>query len=210
MPTAKTPPIVRQLEVGSMRNFAYLIGDREGGTGAVIDPAAEYDRIAAEAARHRLELAYVINTHSHHDHIGGNGYFRKAGAKLVAHAQAPTKPDVPVAHRDQLPLGSLSLQVVYTPGHTADGICVVADGYVFTGDTLFIGECGRVDLPGADVAAMYHSLLTVLYGLPDELVVMPGHNYGPLPQRTLGEEKRDNYTLKRRTLQEFTTFMGAP
>jgi hydroxyacylglutathione hydrolase len=202
--------IIEQLRVGSMQNFAYVIGDEEGGSGAVIDPSAEYERIAAAAAAHRLELTHVFNTHSHYDHTGGNGFFRKRGLTLVAYKSAPTSPDIKVDHGDTVGVGNLEVKVLYTPGHIADAVCFVAGGYLFTGDTLFIGECGRVDLPGSDVRAMHHSLLTVLRGLADELIVMPGHDYGPAPQRTLGEEKRLNYTLKSRTLDEFERFMRTP
>jgi hydroxyacylglutathione hydrolase len=199
--------IVRQLEIGPLSNFVYVIGDREGGTGAVIDPPKELDRIDAELERLRLSLAYVINTHSHHDHIGGNQALRRRGAQLVAFREAPTKPDLAVGDGDSVALGTSSLRVLHTPGHTPDSICLIGDGTLFTGDTLFIGECGRVDLPGSDVTAMHHSLLTVLRGLPDELIVMPGHNYGTKPSQTLGEEKRTNYTLAPRTLEEFLIFM---
>jgi hydroxyacylglutathione hydrolase len=201
--------IVTQLLVGSMQNFSYVIGDSEGGNGAVIDPSAEYELIAAEAAKRRLTLTHVFNTHSHYDHTGGNDFFRKRGAKLVGYKSAPTRPDIAVDHGDVVKVDGLEVGVLYTPGHIQDAVCFVAGGYLFTGDTLFIGECGRVDLPGSDVQAMHHSLLTVIRGLADDLMVMPGHNYGPAPQRTLGEEKRLNYTLKPRTLDEFRRFMVA-
>ena len=202
--------IVEQLQVGSMQNFAYVIGDEDGGTGAIIDPSAEFERLLAAAKGHRLRLTHVFNTHSHRDHTGGNDFFKSRGLKLVAYKSAPTEPDIMVDHGDTVEVGKLAVKVLYTPGHIQDAVCYLAGDYLFTGDTLFVGECGRVDLPGSDVHAMHHSLLTVLRGLPDELIVMPGHNYGPAPRRTLGEEKRLNYTLKPRTLEEFEAFMRGP
>lgn len=202
--------ILHQLEIGTMRNYSYVVGDHAGGVGAVIDPSAEFARIAAVAAEDRLELRFVINTHSHHDHTAGNGFFRERGTKLVASALAPTRPDLAVNDGDSIQIGELSVRVLSTPGHCRDAICLIAGDAIFTGDTLFVGECGRTDLPGSDVRAMHHSLLTVLRGLPDQLRVMPGHNYGPAPSRTLGEEKRLNYTLAPRSLDEFVAFMAAP
>jgi hydroxyacylglutathione hydrolase len=202
--------IVTQLEVGSMRNFAYVIGDHEGAHGAVIDPSAELDRIEAEVRRWRLSLDLVLNTHSHHDHIGGNERLRRQGARLVAHPSAPTHPELPTSDGQVLMLGELAVRVIHTPGHSRDSVCFVAGGHLFSGDTLFVGECGRVDLAGSSPRDMYHSLLEVLRSLPDELLVMPGHNYGPVPSRLLGDEKRLNYTLAPRALDAFLEFMSEP
>ena len=166
--------------------------------------------MGAELARHRLSLQWVLNTHSHFDHIGGNERLRARGVKLVAHPAAPTHPDVALADGATLMLGALPMRVLHTPGHCSDAVCLMGGGHLFTGDTLFIGECGRVDLPGSDPRAMHHSLLSVLCALPDDLLVMPGHNYGPVPCRTLGEEKRANYTLAPRTLAAFLAFMAEP
>ncbi|MBN1961178.1 MAG: MBL fold metallo-hydrolase [Deltaproteobacteria bacterium] len=200
--------LVSQLEVGPMRNFAYIIGDQEGGSGVVIDPTAELDRLEAELQKYHLNLRYVINTHAHFDHIGGNQYLRSIGAKLVAHQDAPTNPDIKLKHEEILMLGNLPIRCLHTPGHSFDGICLVADKYLFTGDTLFIEGCGRTDLPGSDSRAMYHSLTSIIASLPDELIVMPGHDYGPVPQRTLGEEKQKNFTLSPRAIDNFRDFMG--
>jgi len=202
--------ILHQLELGPLRNFSYVIGDHLGGIGAVIDPSAEFAKIASVAAQDRLDLRFVINTHSHYDHTAGNGFFRERGARLVASILAPTHPDLPVSDGETFAVGELCVRVLATPGHCRDAICLIADDTLFTGDTLFIGECGRTDLPGSDVRAMHHSLLTVLRGLPDHLEVMAGHNYGPAPSRTLGEEKRLNYTLQPRSLDELVAFMAVP
>ena len=205
-----TDMIVHQMELGVLRNFTYVLGDGRGGSGAVIDPSGDFERITAILDEEQLALRLVINTHSHLDHTAGNSFFRERGAKLAASALASTRPDIGVRDGDTVMLGEVALKILSTPGHCADAICIIAGDYLFTGDTLFIGDCGRTDLAGANVAAMHYSLLTVLRGLPDHLRVMPGHNYGPAPSRTLGEEKRLNFTLTPRSLEEFVAFMAAP
>jgi glyoxylase-like metal-dependent hydrolase (beta-lactamase superfamily II) len=102
------------------------------------------------------------------------------------------------------------VQVLHTPGHTPDGCCFLAGKALFTGDTLFVGECGRVDLADSDVEAMYDSLMRRLFELPDDLVVYPGHDYGRTSTSTIGREKRENYVLRPRTLPQFIAFMREP
>jgi glyoxylase-like metal-dependent hydrolase (beta-lactamase superfamily II) len=193
-----------------MQNFAYLIGDEASGVAALVDPTAQWPLLESQARHHGLNVTRVFNTHSHPDHTAGNDYFRARGAQVVAHESAPTRPEVKAKDGDSIAVGGLDVSVVHTPGHRFDAVCFLVGKLLFTGDTLFIGECGRTDLPGSDPGAMHHTLLTVLRRLPDDLVIMPGHNYGPVPSRTLGEEKRLNYTLQPRTLEEFLEFMRAP
>ncbi len=193
-----------------MANFAYLIGDEAAGVGALVDPTAEWPMFEAEAKHCGLSIAFVFNTHSHPDHTGGNRFFRERGAKIVAHESAPGHNDRPVKDGEVVHVGATAVKALHTPGHRFDSICLIAEKYLYTGDTLFIGECGRTDLMGSDPRQMHHTLLVVLRDLPDDLIVMPGHNYGPVPSRTLGEEKRLNYTLQPRTLEEFVEFMAAP
>jgi glyoxylase-like metal-dependent hydrolase (beta-lactamase superfamily II) len=103
------------------------------------------------------------------------------------------------------------IRVIHTPGHTPDSICLlVTDKLLLTGDTLFVGECGRTDLPGGNTRSMYDSLFNKLLKLGDEVEVYPGHDYGPRPSSTIGEEKRSNYTLQQRSLAEFIEFMRQP
>jgi hydroxyacylglutathione hydrolase len=99
------------------------------------------------------------------------------------------------------------VKVLYTPGHSPDGICLLFDGKVLTGDTLFIDECGRTDLPGGNAEQLYHSFFDKLK-LDDDVVVFPGHDYGPKPFASLGEQRRSNYVLEERSLKEFLVFMS--
>src|ERR671925_241928 len=106
--------------------------------------------------------------------------------------------------------GSISLRVLHTPGHSKDSICLLLDDqFIFTGDTLFVGNCGRVDLPGSDAKEIYYSLFDKLAKLDEKLILYPGHNYGPTSTSTIGHEKKTNYMLQPRSKQEFLEFIAA-
>jgi len=108
-----------------------------------------------------------------------------------------------------LSVGKIPIKVIYTPGHTADSVCLLVDkAKLLTGDTLFVGECGRTDFPGGSSKSMYDSLFNKLLKLNDNVEVYPGHDYGLKPQSTIGEEKKSNYTLQPRSLEDFIAFMG--
>ena len=110
-----------------------------------------------------------------------------------------------VSDADILQLGTVPLTIIHTPGHTPGGICILVNKTaLLTGDTLFIGDCGRTDLPGGDVSQMFHSLHEKIMKLPDELIVYPGHDYGNKPFDTLGNQKRTNKTLLESSLHKFS------
>jgi glyoxylase-like metal-dependent hydrolase (beta-lactamase superfamily II) len=112
---------------------------------------------------------------------------------------------------DTIQVGAIPVKVIYTPGHTPDSICLLVDEKkLLTGDTLFVGECGRTDMPGGDSRSMYNSLFNKLLKLNDDVEVYPGHDYGPKPHSTISEERRTNYTLQPRSLEEFVEFMSQP
>ncbi len=203
--------IFLQIPIGSMKNFNYIIGDEETGEAAVVDPHGEVDRILKLAAEKNLKIKYVLNTHSHFDHVGGNEELaRRTGAKIVAHEEAPTRKDVSVKEADTIKVGKLTVKVLHTPGHTREAVCYLVEGKLLTGDTLFVGECGRTDLPGSSPAEMWDSLLNKLSKLDDSIEVYPGHDYGDRPYSTIGHEKQHNYTLKPRSREEFIAFMQSP
>jgi hydroxyacylglutathione hydrolase len=203
-----TDIIVRQLPLGPMANFGYLVADPAAGVAAAIDPSFDGRPLQAEVERLRVRLSYVLLTHGHPDHVGdAERLARAAGAKVAAHRLSGVRKDVALEDGTVLELGGVAVRVLHTPGHTPDSCCFLAGGALFTGDTLFVGECGRVDLPGSSIEAMHDSLLRILRGLPDELIVYPGHDYGRAPTSTLGQEKASNYTLRPRTLEEFRRFM---
>jgi len=192
-------------------NFSYIIADEASGEAAVVDPSFNVDAIALILKDQNFNLKYIINTHGHSDHTAGNGELKSAfHAKIVAHKLSHINKDISVTDGDTIGLGTVTFKVIYTPGHTRDGICLLADGKLLTGDTLFVGECGRTDLPGGSAEDMYTSLLQKIAKLDDSLEVYPGHDYGPNPNSTIAKEKQTNYTLQNRTLQQFIQFMQQP
>jgi glyoxylase-like metal-dependent hydrolase (beta-lactamase superfamily II) len=205
--------VVKQYEVGNFAVFCYLIGDEESQEGLFIDPADDTTRLLAEAKSHGLDkIKYIINTHSHVDHIMGNAEMaKKTGAKIIIHEEdatalvrtpsdllemfsATTSPpaDIVVKDGDVIQVGHVGLKVIHTPGHSAGGMSLYLDGRVFTGDTLFVGSVGRTDFPGSSWDVLEASIRKKLYVLPGETVVFPGHNYGSTPTSTIQYERRHN------------------
>jgi glyoxylase-like metal-dependent hydrolase (beta-lactamase superfamily II) len=193
-------------------NFSYVIGDESTKEAAVVDSSYNADEVTQTIKNLQLTLKYIMNTHSHSDHTAGNTELQQVyGAKIVAHKQSRTSPDLKIDDGDVLKVGAIPIKVIYTPGHTADSVCLlVNDKKLLTGDTLFVGECGRTDLPGGNAKSMYDSLFNKLLKLNDGVEVYPGHDYGSTPSSTIAAEKRSNYTLKPRSLKEFIEFMSQP
>ncbi len=205
--------VVKQYEVGSFAVFCYLIGDEESQEGLFIDPADDTTRLLAEAKSHGLnKIKYIVNTHSHVDHVMGNAEMvKKAGAQIILHekdapalsqtpsyllemfnAKASPPADIVVKDGDVIQAGHVRLKVIHTPGHSAGGMSLYLDGSVFTGDTLFVGSVGRTDLPGSSWDMLERSIREKLYVLPGETIVFPGHDYGPTPTSTIQYERRHN------------------
>ena len=202
---------LRQLKEGPTANLSYIIADGKGGAGAVIDPAGDAQKLikAIEIEGQVIEL--VLITHGHPDHTSGvRKLVSETRARVAAHRLANIKKDLALDDGARLGLGSLELEVLHTPGHTRDSVCFLAGRRLFTGDTLFVGECGRTDLPGGDAGVMYESLFNRILKLPDDFEIYPGHDYGPRPTSTIGQERRTNYTLQPRTREEFIEFMAEP
>jgi len=190
-------------------NFSYIIADDTTKEAAVVDPSFNADAIILILRDQNLNVKYIINTHDHSDHTASNEDFRsKFGAKIVAHKLAHVNKDISVVDGEVIRVGKIVIKVIHTPGHTQDSICLLLDDKLLTGDTLFIGECGRTDLPGGSAEDMYHSLFDKLMKLDDNIKVYPGHDYGPKPYSTIGVERRTNYTLQKRTVDEFIAFMN--
>ncbi len=192
-------------------NFSYIIADEDEKEAAVVDPSFNGDFIVQLAKKNGLHVKYVIDTHHHGDHVTDNSKVKSVfGSKIVAHKLSKVDKDLGVSEGDVLTVGKVKISVIHTPGHTPDGIYLLVDGKLLTGDTLFVGECGRTDLPGSSSTEMYDSLFNKLMKLGDEVEVYPGHDYGPRPHSTIGEEKRTNYVLEKRSLEEFVEFMKEP
>ncbi|NWF86767.1 MBL fold metallo-hydrolase [Candidatus Bathyarchaeota archaeon] len=192
-------------------NFSYIIADEDTKEAAIVDPSFNTDVIVKLIKEQGLQVKYVIDTHQHWDHIAGNDNLRSTfNAKIVAHKLAKCFKDIDVLDSDIIKVGNIAIKVIHTPGHTPDSICLLVNGKLLAGDTLFVGECGRTDLPNGSAEDMYHSLFQKLMKLDDNIEVYPGHDYGPKPYSTIGIERKNNYTLRKRTLDEFIEFMQEP
>ncbi len=209
-----------------MQNFVYLVGDREAGECVVVDAAWDIDAIVRAAEDDGMRIVGALVTHTHQDHVGGSladwgmpgriqgveELLARVRAKVYVHkAEREFLPGfgsdlVKVEAATELPVGRLTVTFIHTPGHTPGSQCFLVDGRLISGDTLFIGACGRTDLPGGDPMEMHRSLTQRLAKLPDETVLFPGHNYGG-PSSTLGDEKRQN-PFMRFALGEFLQAMG--
>jgi hydroxyacylglutathione hydrolase len=178
--------IVKQLEVGVLDVFAYIIGCEKTKIALVLDPGGRPRQIADEAGRLGLKIKYIVNTHHHFDHTAGNSRLKRiTGAEIIDREDSRIDKDK-VIH-----VGEVELKVFHTPGHSPDGICLYSEGQLFTGDTLFVGTSGRTDLPGGDRPTLAKSIRKLM-ALPDDTVVWPGHDYGPSKSSTIGWEKRHN------------------
>lgn len=192
-------------------NFSYVLADEATKEAAVVDPSFNADAIMKIVRDQNLKAKYIINTHDHPDHTLGNDEIRSAfGAKIVAHQLSGIRKDVSVVDGDVIKLGKTVVKVIHTPGHSPDSICLLVDGKLLTGDTLFVGECGRTDLLGGNPESLYNSFFGKLMKLDDGVEVYPGHDYGPDPRSTIGVERKTNYVLEKRTLKEFVEFMRQP
>ena len=193
-----------------MQNFTYVVEDEETGEAIIIDPSWDLDEITRIIEKNNLKIKYIVNTHYHFDHtIGNDAMADQTGAPIIQYVTSTIKHDMAVSDGDKIKFGNSELSVIHTPGHSKDSMCLVGDGKIFSGDTLFVGTCGRVDLPRGDARELYHSLVDTLRKLDDDLVVYPGHNYGSTPTATLGNQKKTNFVMQPRSEQEFLQIMGA-
>ncbi len=209
--------LVRQLKLGTMDNFVYLIGDLESREAAVVDPAWDVDAILAEARRLSLRIGSVLITHHHHDHTNGvKELVEKTRASVYVdrgdtpHIRISKTDTVMVGARHESHVGMRLIRFLSTPGHTPGSQCFLVEGNLFTGDTLFVGACGRVDFGECTPRRMLKSLREVLLPLPDETRVWPGHDYDDVPSATLGEVKRRNRALQIEDPAEFERYVTGP
>jgi len=205
--------ILERFVVGMMQTNCYLLGDPATRQAAVIDPGGDGHRIAGRLRELDLELAMILNTHGHFDHVldawllkqelGGDVFLhaddqailedRSVGlvAPLAATSKSPRgSVDHWLREGDRLQIGSLQLEVLETPGHTPGHVSfyLAAANVIFVGDTLFAGSIGRTDFPGGSYEELIHSVKTKIFPLDEATVVLPGHG----PETTVGEEKRSN------------------
>jgi hydroxyacylglutathione hydrolase len=198
---------VRRIAVGTMANFVYLVVDPASKEAMVVDSGWETGPIVRAVDEASAKVRFVVATHEHFDHtttlpeLAG-----RLGAKVVAHENSPIEHDVTVVDGQELKLGRNGVRVIHTPGHTEDSICLYDGKNLFTGDTLFIGTIGKFERETAQ--SMYDSLHGVIMKLPDSTMIYPGHDYGDVPCRTLGEEKAANPFLQTRDLRSFLSLFA--
>ena len=210
-----------------MRNFAYLIGDRQTGDCVVVDPASAAGDLVDALEADGMHLSGVLVTHHHPDHVGGSmmGFELKGLAELMERVSVPIHVNseealfvsritgIPMSdltshqNGDKVSVGDIEIELLHTPGHTPGSQCFLLDGRLVAGDTLFLEGCGRTDFPGGDSDEIFRSLqkLAQLSGDP---TVFPGHWYSVEPSASLSEVKRSNYVYRVANLEQWRTLMG--
>ncbi len=201
------PPIQLFDEVSS--TYTYLLADRVNGQAVLIDPVDEHaERDLALIRREGLQLAYLLETHTHADHITSAGTLRRlTGAKAVAPAGCNIAADINVLDGELIRFGGETIRVIHTPGHTAGSASYLWRDNLFTGDSLLIDGCGRTDFQSGNAGALYDSITKKLFSLPDDTRVWPAHDYKGRTASTIGREKRSNARLAGRTREEFIELM---
>jgi hydroxyacylglutathione hydrolase len=204
--------IVEKLVVGPFASNCYIVGAQSNKEGMIIDPGDEAKRILKRVKDLKLDIKLIVLTHGHIDHIGALKEVKEAtGAEVAVHGDdakslkeqplgkifglfyaTPPPPDRLLKGGDSIDIGDLHFLVIHTPGHTSGGICLLGEGVVFSGDTLFNYGIGRSDLPGGSYSQLMNSLQTKLMTLPDDTIVYPGHG----PETTIGAERMGNPFLR--------------
>ncbi|HTL48694.1 MAG TPA: MBL fold metallo-hydrolase [Verrucomicrobiae bacterium] len=209
MPLPAKNLYLKQLLVGPMDNFIYLIGDKKKGECVMVDPAWDVPAVLKIADSDEMKVTGALLTHTHYDHCNGaETFLEKTGGRLYVNKnEAPfmkgMRSDVvKVDSGHQLKVGDFTITFIHTPGHTPGSQCFMIEDHLVSGDTLFINACGRCDLPGGNAEQMYSSLQT-LGRLPEHVILLPGHHYDRDPTSTIGKEKRENPYYQANSLQEF-------
>ena len=198
-----TPCEIIQIPVAGTDNFSYLAICPETGKAFAVDPGISPESLMQVVRERELVVEVLGNTHGHHDHIAGNAdVLRATGAKLAASPIDVPDPDIPLSEGSLIEVGTMTINVLHTPGHSPGGVVFNPPGALITGDTLFVTRCGRADLRNGDPAALYHSLLR-LAAFPPETRVFPGHDYGPKPNSTIAFERQHNEYIKCPDLESF-------
>ncbi len=196
--------------------YTYVLFDEQTRDALIIDPVdAQLDRDLGVLRQYGLKLVWTVETHAHADHITSAGLLAEhTGARTAApEGCGITTAAVQMGDGDELNFGGQRIRALHTPGHTAGSMSFVwstgADRHVFTGDTLLINGCGRSDFQSGSATALYHSLTQVLFSLPDDTVVWPGHDYNGRTHSSIGQEKRSNARVAGKSLAEFVAIMDA-
>jgi glyoxylase-like metal-dependent hydrolase (beta-lactamase superfamily II) len=220
--------VIEQIEIGPMQNFTYVVGSRSTREVVVVDPAWDIDGLLKHIEERGYTLSGMLVTHYHPDHCGGSMgghsiegvaevleknpvrvYVNREEADGLKRVTGVSENDmIRVDTGDKLSVGDVEIEFLHTPGHTPGSQCFRIKNTLVSGDTLFINGCGRVDLPGSNSEDMYKSLQK-LASLPDETLLLPGHNYGHVPNASMGETKQQNTYLRVPDLETWRMLMGS-
>lgn len=208
--------IFRQIAVGSMQNFSYLIGDNDTKEAVIVDCGFDVDEILNITKEEKLKIKKIILTHYHYDHVQKAGemaqktdadiYFHEDDAislkKVVGNSKIKLLKD-----NDEIKIGKIIIKVIHTPGHSPGSVCLLFENKLITADTLFVNAIGRTDLPGGNAPQLFDSLQK-LKKLDDKIEVYPGHDYGDVPYSTIGREKKNNPYFACKTKEDFLKLVG--
>lgn len=220
---------LKQMLLGPMENYVYLIGSRTKRECMVVDPAWDVQAIMDQAAADGMTIKGALVTHYHPDHCGGHlwGHDIEGAAELVGRLGVPvycnchekqglmrvtglSESDIKTCDGgDKITVGDVSITTLHTPGHTPGSQCFLVQDQLVSGDTLFINGCGRVDLPGGDGDQLFNSLHNTLGKLPDQTTLFPGHHYSPESHATLAQVKKNNPYFSVTSLAEWRRAMQA-
>ncbi|MCL2178782.1 MAG: MBL fold metallo-hydrolase [Proteobacteria bacterium] len=214
MQTPNAELYIRQLAVGPMANFVYLLGAADSDEAILVDASWEAERILQSAEQDNKRLTAIALTHAHYDHVQALPelverlnipvFLQQAEMEFIRACPPSFCPNVcalleaspssfrPLQADTLVSLAGLKIHMLLTPGHTAGGQCLFVENALFTGDVLFVGACGRTDLPGGNAQQLYESLCLKLKTLPEETRVFPGHDYGDTPVSSLQRERQHN------------------
>lgn len=214
--------IIEQIQIGPMQNFTYLVGSKSTREVAIVDPAWDIESLLNIIDERGYKLTSALITHYHPDHCGGSfgsksvqgiaelletrsvkSYVHKLEAAGVKKVTGISDNDmVKVNSGDKLKIGDVEVEFLHTPGHTPGSQCFKIKNTLVSGDTLFINGCGRVDLPGSNSEDMYHSVQK-LASLPDDTILLPGHNYADVPSATMADTRKVNVYMRVTSLESW-------
>lgn len=218
--------ILEQIQIGPMQNFAYLVGSKSTREVAVVDPAWDIQGLLNFINEKDYKLTAALVTHYHPDHCGGSFgqnsvegvsellglnpvkiYTHKLEADGLKKVTGISDSDMSLVDSgDKLEIGDIEIEFLHTPGHTPGSQCFRVKQTLVSGDTLFIDGCGRVDLPGSNSEDMYHSIQK-LASLPDDTILLPGHNYSAVPHATMEQVKKTNTYMRIKDLETWKMMM---
>ena len=212
--------------------LSYVVGCEKKKVAAVIDPSTNTSQYLEFLKRNGLDHQYVIDTHTHADHVSGAGMLaKKTGAKVIMHKETPNQRSIGakkapdnikeilrkntevavdryIEEGETLQVGEISIRILHAPGHTRDTLCLLLSDRILTADILHIGQAGRTDLPGGSSEEMYDTLFKKIFPLSDDFLVYPGHDYNGNTNSSLGYEKKNNEFLQPRSKTAFVQFVA--